>query len=41
MTEERLSDLGLLSMEREHFKDSDKNAIAREFANTKVRKRVF
>jgi len=28
-------------MERERFKGSDKNAIAREFANTKARKRVF
>jgi len=36
-----LSYLGLLIMERERFKDSDKNAIVREFANTKARKRVF
>jgi len=28
-------------MERERFKDSDKNAIVREFTNTKARKRVF
>jgi len=41
MTEERLSDLGLLSMERERFKGSDKNAIVREFANTKAKKCVF
>ena len=32
MTEERLSDLGLLSMKRERIKDSDKNAIVLEFA---------
>ena len=41
MTEERLSDLGLLSMDRERFKDSDENAIVGEFANTKARKRVL
>jgi len=28
-------------MERERFKDSEKNAIVREFANTKARKHVF
>ena len=28
-------------MEWERFKGSDKNAIAREFATTKARKRVF
>ena len=43
MTQERLSDLhvGLLSNEREHFKDIDRNAIVRDFANAKARKRVF
>jgi len=30
MTQERLSDLGLLSTERERFKDIDRNAIGRK-----------
>jgi len=43
MTQGRLSDLGLLSIERERFKDIDGNAIGRrpKFANAKARKRVF
>src|SRR6218665_3957594 len=41
MTEDRLSDLGLLSMKRERTKDSDKNAIVLEFANTKAGMRAF
>src|SRR6218665_390133 len=32
VTQERLSDLGLLSIERERFKDIDRNAIARKCA---------
>jgi len=42
MTQERLSDfIGLLSIEREHFKDIDRNAIGRKCANAKARKFVF
>jgi len=39
MTQERLSDLGLLSIERERFKDIDRDG--HKFANAKARKRVF
>jgi len=35
MTQERLSDLGLLSIARERFKDIDRNAIGRKCANAK------
>ena len=41
MTQERLSDLGILSIEKERFKDVGKNAIVRDFANAKARKRAF
>jgi len=41
MIQERLSDLGLLSIERERFKDIDRNAIGRKWANAKARKGVF
>jgi len=41
MAQERLSDLGLLSIERERFKDIDRNAIGRKCANTKARKWVL
>ena len=41
MTQERLSDLGLLSIEKERFKDIDGNAIVRDFANAKARKVAF
>jgi len=40
VTQERLSDLGLLSIERERFKDSDRNAIGRKCANAKARKYI-
>src|SRR6218665_3661153 len=36
MAQERLSDLGLLSIERERFKDIDRNAIGRKCANAKA-----
>jgi len=39
MTKERLSDLGFLSIERERFKDIDRDG--RKFANAKAGKRVF
>ena len=41
MTQERLSDLGIISIEREHFKDIDRNAIGRKCANARARKCVF
>ena len=41
MTQERLSDLGLLSIEKERFKDIDRNAIVRDFANVNARKHIF
>jgi len=41
MTQERLSDLALLSIEKERFKEIDRNAIVRDFANAKARKRSF
>ena len=43
ITQERLSDLGLLIIERERFKDIDRNAIGRtcKCANAKARKCVF
>ena len=33
MTQERLSDLGLLSIERERYKDIDRKVIVRESVN--------
>ena len=41
MSQERLSDLGLQSIERERFKDIDRNTIVRESANARARKCVF
>ena len=41
MTQERLSDLALLSIEKERFKEIYRNAIVRDFANAKARKRSF
>jgi len=41
MTQERLSDLGLLSIEKVRFTDIDRNAIVRDFANAKASKRTF
>src|SRR6218665_1734728 len=40
VTQERLSDLGLLSIERERFKDIDRNAIGGKCANAKARKYI-
>jgi len=41
MAQGRLSDLGLLSIEKDRFKDIDRNTIVRDFANAKARKRAF
>jgi len=41
MTQERLSDLGILSTKRERFKNIDINATVREFANAKAKKRLL
>ena len=41
MTQERLSDLALLSIEKERFKEIHRNAIVRDFANANARKRSF
>jgi len=41
MTQERLNDLGLLSIKMERFKDIDRTAIGRICANAKARKCVY
>ena len=41
MTQDRLSDLGLLGIEKDRFSDIDRDAIVRDFANAKARKRKF
>jgi len=38
MTQERLSDLWLLNIERERFKDTDRDAVGRKCANAKAKK---
>ena len=41
MAQDRLSDLGILSIEKERFSEIDGNAILESFAQTKARKRNF
>ena len=41
MTQERLSELALLSVEKDRVKDIDRDAVVRDFAIAKARKRAF
>ena len=41
MTQDRLSDSAILSIEKERFKEFNRNTIVRDFANEKPREREF
>ena len=41
MAQERLSDLAILSIQRDRFSEIDKHIILKDFAHSKARKKYF